>query len=114
MVVLDHWQVLGGVALVGNDSLQPPRHGLHQVLQVLAVIHLDAPELGDLPLQLLQVGGLGVPQLSLHPCPHFFNGVKIRAVAWKVNEGDAQPLLEPGCGESDWSATEAYSPFPLK
>ena len=81
VVSLNHWLKLGGVALVGNDSLQPPQHGLHQVLQVLAVIHLNALKLGDLPLQILQAGGLGVLQLSLHPCPHIFNGVKIGAVA---------------------------------
>ena len=82
VIGLDYWLVLGGVALVGNYSLQPPQPGLHLVLQVLTVIHLDAPELSDLPLHLLQVGGLRVPQLSLYPCPHIFDGVKIRAVAW--------------------------------
>ena len=37
VVGLDHWLLIVWVALVGNDSLQPPRHGLHQVLQVASL-----------------------------------------------------------------------------
>ena len=110
VVSIDHWLLLGGVALVGNDSLQSPQQGFHQVLQVL-VIHLNAPKLGDLPLQLLQAGGLGVQQLSIHQCLHIFNGVQIRAVAWPVNEGDVRPLLEQGFHNL---GLVAYSPCHLK
>ena len=48
-----HWLVLGGIPLVADNGLQPPRHGLNEVLQVLDVVHLQQPELGDLPLKFL-------------------------------------------------------------
>ncbi len=90
------WLVLGWVALPINDVLQPPRHGLHQVPQVLAVVQLQHPQLSDFPLQLLQVLSLGAPQLHLHPGPDILNGVQVRAVARPVHELDVGPLLEPG------------------
>ena len=55
-----YWLVLGGVALVQDNSLQPPRHGLHEVLEILDVVHLQCPQKLDLLLELWQTGGFGV------------------------------------------------------
>jgi hypothetical protein len=51
--------VLGGIPLPHDDVLQPPWHGLYQVPRVTAFIHLQDPELDNIPLQLLQFSGLG-------------------------------------------------------
>jgi hypothetical protein len=39
------WLVLGGVALPIYDGLQPPWHGLYQVLELLDVVHPQDPDL---------------------------------------------------------------------
>ncbi len=112
VVGLGHWLVLGGVTLAGNDSLQPPCHGLHQVLQVLVVHdrqqwiglckHQNAPECAFRHLQLcsdLSQRDFGLPKLN-----------------WSslVLHRKVGSCCFHSCSESDWSAMEAYSLFPLK
>ena len=87
--------VVGHISISGNDLLEPVRHAVDQILQVLQVVHLEDPQLPDLLLQFLQVGGVGLLQLQLHPRPHIFNGVEIRTVPRPFDELDVWPLLEP-------------------
>jgi hypothetical protein len=62
--------VFGSVSTLLDNLLQPVRHTLHHVAQNLAVSHLEDPQPGDLLLQCLQVGGMGVLlQLHLYPAP---------------------------------------------
>jgi hypothetical protein len=67
--------VVGGISISSNDLLDPVRHGLHQFLQVrvLRIVHPENPQLLDLNLQLLQVCGMCLLQLHLHP-RHFQGG----------------------------------------
>ena len=59
--------VVGGISISSNDLLDPVQHGLHQFLQVLRIVHPENPQLLDLNLQLLQVCGIYLLQLHLHP-----------------------------------------------
>jgi hypothetical protein len=62
--------VFGSVSTLLDNLLQPVRHTLYHVAQNLAVSHLEEPQPGDLLLQCLQVGGVGVLlQLHLYPAP---------------------------------------------
>ena len=54
-----------------------------------------SPELCDVSLPLLHLGGSGLPQLQLHPTPGVFNRVQVRAVPWPLDQGDVGPVLEP-------------------
>ncbi len=72
-----YWLVLGGVALFQDNSLKPPRHGLHEVLGILEVVHLQCPQLLDLLLELWQTGGFEVLELVLHPVPDILDGVEV-------------------------------------
>ena len=56
---------MGNVSIFSNQLLGSVRHGLDKFLQVQP----EAPQLPDLVLQLLQVGGMGLPQLHLDPGP---------------------------------------------
>ena len=42
----------GGVSTVVQHRLEPPGHGLNQVVKVLAIVHLQGPQPFDLNLQL--------------------------------------------------------------
>jgi hypothetical protein len=66
--------------------LESPGHGLHQVLEISGVLHLDNPQLQDLFLQLLNVAGGGALQLHLLPGTHIFNGVGVRTVSRPFDE----------------------------
>ncbi len=55
---------------------------------MLAVLHLLAPQLQDLPLQLLQIGAGGLLELPLHPGPDIFDWVKVWAVSRPPDESD--------------------------
>ena len=50
-----------------DHLLQPVRHGVHQVPQVVRVTHPGGPQPDNLPLQLLNVGAVAGGQLHLHP-----------------------------------------------
>ncbi len=79
-----------------DNLLQPVRHTLHHVAQNLAVDHLEDPQPGDLLLQCLQVGGVGVLlPLHLHPAPHIPYGVEIRAVSRQLDQLNVGLPLEP-------------------
>ena len=74
------WLVFGGIATALQDRLQPPRHRLHQVPQVLTVILLEGPEPHDFHLQLRDGCGRTVLQLALHPGPAILDGVSSSVV----------------------------------
>ena len=52
------------------------------------VVHPEDPQLPNLVLQLLQVGGLGFPELHLHQGPCILKRVDVRAVARPFDELD--------------------------
>ena len=58
--------ILGGGPVSLNHLLQPPGHGLRQVLQVAVVRHPGDPELHNLPLPVLRVCADNVFELQLH------------------------------------------------
>ena len=65
-----HGLILGNVATTLEDRLQPPRHRLHQGLQVEGVSHAQSPQLSDGGLQLRYGCGSAVlRKLVLHPLP---------------------------------------------
>jgi hypothetical protein len=62
--------VFGSVSTLLDNLLQPVRHTLHHVALKLAVSHLEDLQPGDLLLQCLEVGVVGVLlQLHLYPAP---------------------------------------------
>ena len=83
--------VVGDISISFNDFLYPVRHGLHQFFQVWRVVHPEDPQLLDLILQLVQVGGVCLLQLHLHPGPHILNRIEVRAVARPFDELDVRP-----------------------
>jgi hypothetical protein len=88
--------VFGSVFTPLDNLLQTVRHTLHLVAQNLAVGHLEDPQPGDLLLQRLQVGGVGVLlQLHLHPAPHILYGVEIPAVSQRLDQLNVGLPLEP-------------------
>jgi hypothetical protein len=56
--------VVSDLATLFYHILESPGHGLRQVLEVGGVLHPDDPQLEDLLVQLLQVGGGGALQPS--------------------------------------------------
>ena len=68
------------ISIPVDHLLEPLGHRLHKLLEVVTVVHPKDPELSDLLLQLLKVGGVDILQLLFHPRPHILNWIKIRAV----------------------------------
>jgi hypothetical protein len=93
--IIDTFSVVGSVPTSLNYLQKPLRHALHQAPEDLAVLHPQNPQPLDLLPQLLQVGGVGLLQLHLHPPPHILHRVEIRAVAQPFNELNVGLLCEP-------------------
>ena len=71
-----HGLILGGIATALQDRLQPPRHRLHQVPQVLGVIHLEGPEPQDFHLQQREFSDIDSWSLmALRGTPAFLNSI---------------------------------------
>ena len=50
-----------------DHLLQPVRHGVHHVPQVVGVTHPGGPQPDNLPFQLFNIGAVVGGQLHLHP-----------------------------------------------
>ncbi len=83
------------MSTVVQHRLEPPGHGLNQVDELLAIVHLQGPQPFDLNLQLQNGGCLAILQLGLHPGPAVLDGTEIRGIARPVNEDNVWPLMEP-------------------
>ena len=88
--ILHTFLVKGKISITSNHLLDPVRDRLDQFSRVRSVVYSEDPQHSDLILQLLQVGGIGLPQLPLHPGPHILDRVEVRAVAWPFDELDVQ------------------------
>jgi hypothetical protein len=71
--------VVGGISISSNDLLDPVRHGLHQFLHVLRIVHLRTHSFLISTFNSFRF--VGCVYFSCIFIPGIFNGVQVRAVA---------------------------------